>query len=130
MRWLFTLISACEVKIHDIIEVLKKEEEFEARKLSFLTHRRSAQYKRKITTMKRQIIKNWLSLHSDLIESLITSDKEKNKMIKLLYTWKDVFMNDVRDMSTTDLMKHKILIYRHYVLKETKTRLYTKTEKN
>ena len=50
------------------------------------------------------------------MESGITvgPQEEKEKVIRLLYHWRDVFVEEMEDLPTTDLVVDKIPTYRHY----------------
>ena len=56
--------------------------------------------------------------------------EEKKEAACLLYTWRDLFADDIKDMPVTDLSVHRIPIYRGAQPRRAKDRLYTKEERD
>ena len=111
--------STISIQMHD------EERVFEKDRMSFSTKRRSTKSRRKLLTKISQKFDLWLKSFSDLMRDLIIIEQKKHQVLCLLKTWKDIFVINIRDMSSTNLIKHKILIYQHIISRMTKSILYT-----
>ena len=114
--------STISIQMHD------KEKVFEKNKMSFSTKKRSTKSRRKLLTKTSQKFDLWLKSFSNLMRDLIIIEQKKHQVLCLLKIWKNIFVINIRDMSFTDLIKHKIFTYQHIILRVTKSILYTTKE--
>lgn len=105
----------------------EEEEEFGSARLGFPTLRRPAQFRREIdTTANDHDIEVWFQQSGLEIGEM--PDEERRSSLRLLYTWRDLFVRDVRDMPATDLIEHRIPIYEYAEPKAANPQLYTPEE--
>jgi hypothetical protein len=97
--------------------------------IGFPTERRSFNYKREIDKQSEdKKINQWFEANKITIG--LTNEEEQKKAKRLLYTWRDLFCNAVRDLQQTDLMSHKIPTWRDTIPVRAKEKLYTPEEIN
>ena len=89
-------------KLHPIAE---EEEEFGAGQLGFPTDRRPNDYRRSLATPTTQEIETWFLKWKGTI-GMVSTPGLLEKIKQMLYTWRDLFVEDVRDMPATDLLEH------------------------
>ena len=70
----------------------------------------------------------WMKLYLNLIENLAEMLKQWKRVVQLLYIWKDLFVTEIKDMLTTDMIEHWIFTYHNIILKIVQQTLYTQQE--
>ena len=110
------------MQIHDEKKIFEKE------RMSFFIKRRSAESRKKLLTKTSKKFSLWLKTFSDLMRDLIVTNQKKHEVHCLLETWKNVFVTNIRDMSSTNLIEHKIPTYQHIIPRVVKFVLYTAKE--
>ena len=67
--------------------------------------------------------------HNRLVENTIKYQSvEWKKTIKLFYIWRDLFVEDVNNISQTDFLIHQILTYSDSIFKAARISLYNLQE--
>jgi len=98
--------------------------------LGFLTYRRLAESLRTMNrTSSEEEILEWFNQGEGKkiqIGEQLTKE-EKSQALRLLYTWRDRFCNDVKKLPTTDLIEHRIPTIRCHPVR-LKPKLYTQKE--
>ena len=111
-------------------EYSKDEEDaaFGGVRLGFPTQRRPRTHRREMLQESSYEFKTWINKYPDMIGPLVITAEDKDKVMRLLETWKDIFCERIKDMPATDLMYHRIPTYKNAVPKVTKPPLYTPEE--
>lgn len=90
----------------------RREEIFGKNCLGFPTRRVVSDYRRKMSTVSEGGVQEWLkSQHEDFAVASMATDEERSRIGRLLFTWKDLFVESVRHMPATDLVTHDIPTY-------------------
>ncbi len=109
----------------------EKEKEFDREYLDFLTKRRSCNYRwemLKKESEKVDLFRQWVKNFSQMIEEM-TDIKTRKIMTKTLLTiWKDIFVTNICNMLSTDLVEHRISTYSKMQSQQAKSSLYTSKE--
>ena len=109
--------------------MLKKVEEPEVEEFGHIveypTICRLTSYRRSIASSASEI-PTWFEAYKISLGEQLTA--EKKEAACLLYTWRDLFANDIKDMPVTNLLVYRIQIYRGTQPRRAKDRLYTKEE--
>jgi hypothetical protein len=58
----------------------------------------------------------------------LTTEEDQVKALQVLYTWHDLFVSDVQDIPTTNLIEHHIPTYTNAHLKAATLQLFTEEE--
>jgi len=99
-------------------------------RLGFPTHRRPAKRLRTMDrTSSEEEILEWFNQGEGKkiqIGEQLTKE-EKSRALRLLYTWRDRFCNDVKKLPVTDLIEHRIPTIRCHPVRS-KPKLYTQKE--
>lgn len=72
----------------------------------------------------------WVRQYPNLFGEIISSDEERTRVMLVLYTWKNIFVIDPREMPATDLVVHRIPTYPHMKPNGCKPKLYTQEERD
>ena len=105
-----------------------EEEDFEAQKLGFPTTRRPEAYRRTMVEQPDEDFEQWMSKFPNIVGNLATTDDQVKRAKCLIATWKDIFVENIRDMPKTDLIEHRIPLYRDAIPNVAKPVLYTQEE--
>ena len=105
-----------EAEVFAAKEISEKKAEFESKILEFSTDQHSHIYKRKLITTEINMIV-WTKLYFNLIKNLAETSEQWERVAWLLYTWKDLFVIKIRDMSATDMIEHQIFMYHNIISK-------------
>lgn len=105
-----------------------EEEEFGQQSLGFPTSRRPTAYRRTMVKQADESFEKWIQKFPKMIGELVTTDEQKRKVNCLIATWRDVFVENIRDMPKTDLIEHRIPIYQDAIPSVAKPVLYTQEE--
>ena len=109
-------------------QMTEEDEVFGNYKLGFPTDRRPKDYRRPIATAGTPEGEKWLLRFPDLLGPTIETDEERQKASLLFQTWRDLFVEDVREMPATDLIEHYIPTYANTIPVVAKPVLYTAEE--
>jgi len=109
------------------IAVLTEEKLF-GKILPYPTDRRPAAYRRELKGPEEEEAAGiWFATRKiTLVQKL--NEKEKKRAMLLLYTWKEVFANALRDMPVTDLVEHQIPVLPGSRSRRARDKIYTKEE--
>ncbi len=90
----------------------KKNQEHESyrfrKSIKFSTKRRSQ--KRDLSIDDQITVNEWFNVFDIIIESMIRTSEQQNKVKRLFYTWRDCFAMKMTNIKTTNLMKHLIVL--------------------
>ena len=115
-----------------VVSELREAEEAEVKEFGHIreypTMRRPTSYRRAIMSSASGIPTWFAASKIELGEQLTVEQKEEAAC--LLYTWKDLFADQIRDMPVTDLLVHRIPVYQGAQPRRAKDRLYTKEERD
>lgn len=115
-----------------VVPMIPEEElEYGLAHLGFPTTRRPGQYRRELKACPEgdKDFDAWISRFPQMIGELVDTPEKIQKAKSLLYTWKDAFVESIRDMKFTDMMTHRIPTYANVVPKISKPVLYTEEER-
>lgn len=80
--------------------------------IGYPTLRRPKDYERQIDTATPQkVIAEWFEGSGVTIEAGAASEEERRRARQLLFTWKDLFCNDLRKVPVCELIRHYIPTY-------------------
>ena len=96
--------------------------------LKFPTKRRPTSYRRPMISSVSGIPAWFAASRIELGPGLTQVQRQEAE--RLLYTWKDLFANKVKDMPVTDLLVHRIPVYEGAQPSRAKDKLYTKEERD
>jgi len=96
--------------------------------LGFPTKRRPASYRRPIMDSVSGI-PTWFATSEIQLGASLTIEQRREGE-KLLYTWKELFADNIRDMPVTDLVVHRIPVHYGAQPRRAKKKLYTKKERD
>lgn len=105
-----------------------EEDEFGTQRLGFPTERRPRSYRRKMKINCDDTDDAWISTFPKLIGELAQTPEQIHKARLLIATWRDLFVENIRDMPKTDLIEHRIPMYNDAVPNVAKPVLYTSEE--
>lgn len=105
-----------------------EKQEFETGYLGFSIKRRSTDYRRELLTIDSERGKELMKKYPKMCDEVASTDEQRNRILRLVSTWADVFCENVKDMPKTDLVEHRIPTYRAIVPKAARSKLYTKEE--
>lgn len=99
--------------------------------IGFPTTRRVADgYRRQLSGDSEELVRSWAdNMPEGFLGDCLTTEEERMKAARLLYTWRDLFTNSVSDMPATDLVKHEIPTRPQSRPKTANMPLYTEEEK-
>ena len=109
---------------HDL-NVSKKKKIFDHNQFKFLIERRFEQYRRSLLTTDSSTFIEWIKKFSKMIECTIETKNQRKQTQLLFETWKNLFVKDVRNMSSIDLLEHHISTYANAISVIAKSILYT-----
>ncbi|RDW59800.1 hypothetical protein BP6252_12887 [Coleophoma cylindrospora] len=107
----------------------EEEEAFGEYGKGFPTERRPAEYRRSLSAAGTLECKSWSDQHSGLVGDKVQSDEDHEKLARVLYTWKDIFITEIKDLPRTDIIEHKIPTRQDAVPYVEAPILYTNEEK-
>ena len=96
--------------------------------LKFPTKRRPTSYRRPMISSASGIPAWFAASRIELGPGLTQVQRQEAE--RLLYTWKDLFADKVKDMPVTDLLVHRIPVYEAAQPSRAKDKLYTKEERD
>ncbi|RDI83557.1 hypothetical protein Vi05172_g6513 [Venturia inaequalis] len=112
----------------------QEEFAFGNRWLGFPTSRRPQAHRRVFLTTRTEDEKNamdeWFTKFPDIIGELADTAEKMDRARSLIWTWRHLFITDVRDMPATDLIIHRIPTYEGAVPRIAKPKLYTAEEED
>lgn len=87
----------------------RRRQHFGRDSLGFPVTRRANEFRRTISTEEDETIADWIrGFHCEFASAPMASPEEKLAIHRLLYTWRDRFINDVRQIPATNLIKLSI----------------------
>lgn len=106
----------------------QEEVEFGSEKLGFPTLRRVAPHRRPLSTIINERATELVDRFPEMCGPCAETPEQKEAVMKLIATWDDLFVEDIRSMPTTDLVTHLIPTYQDAIPRMTRPRLYTAEE--
>lgn len=111
----------------------QEEFAFGNRWLGFPTTRRPCSHRQaapaeNLTGNDKIAMEEWFSKFPDIIGDMADTAERVAKARALIWTWRHLFVTDVRDMPATDLIIHRIPTYEGAVPRIAKPKLYTAEE--
>lgn len=103
-----------------------EEERAYGMRLGFPTTRRPISYKRLLVDATEAEMLEWK--YNEMIGDTIDSEEKRTMVRRLLFTWRDLFVEDPEVMPVTDLVIHTIPTYDHIRPIWSKDRLYSQQE--
>ena len=103
---------------------LEEDESFKKDHLNFSTQKRSSKYRRSLLTTDISKFESWFIRFSDMFDSTLKNAKQIQKVKIFFETWKNLFVENVKHMSVTDLIEHHIFTYSNSVFVVTRSVLY------
>ena len=100
--------TACRTK-PSVQPITKEEQEYGTGQLGFPTRRQAADYWRPLSEVGQQEIKEWVEIWTGTIGE--AAGPRTDEVKHLLYTWRELFVDDIKEMLPTDLVEHRILTY-------------------
>lgn len=97
-------------------------------RLGFPTERRPCHYRRTMLEEIPEGFEEWFNPFSDMVGEQVTTHKQLHAVKRLIATWRDLFVSDIRQMPQTDLISHRIPTYRNAIPRVSKPVLYTDEE--
>ena len=115
---------------YDKLQDNEKEEKVFGKVLQFPTARRPLNYRRELKDKSEAAeAAAWFATRKITMGERLTKE-EKEEAILLLYTWKDAFANELKDMPVTDLVEHQIPVWPGAQPRRAKDKVYTKEEQD
>lgn len=103
-------------------------EEFGSQILGFPTERRPTSYRRQLLSQTTDSFDKWIEGFPKMIGELAKTPEQIEQARSLLATCQDIFVENIRDMPKTDLIEHRIPIYRDAMPSVAKPVLYSSEE--
>ena len=115
---------------YDKRQIFQTEEELFGKILPFPTDRRPASYRRKLKEEEEEeAAAAWCATREITLGEKL-KEKERKRAMLLLYTWKDVFANALKDMPVTDLVEHQIPVKPGSQPQRAHKKIYSKEERD
>ena len=102
----------------------EENKSFEKNHLNFLIQRKSLKYRRSLFTTNTSEFKIWFAKYLNIFDSTLKNAKQIQKIKLLFEIWKNLFIEDVKHMSITNLIEHHIFIYSNLIFIITRSILY------
>jgi hypothetical protein len=118
--------SGWKEKTNTLDPIAEEEHEFREKHLGFTTDCRPDSYRRTISEASTPDIDVWFTSWTRTVGE--TAVEHKDAIKRMLYTWRDFSVDDVRDMRSTDLLEHRIPTYSHSKPRTANPQLYTQEE--
>ena len=96
--------------------------------LRFPTQRRPADYRCELI-ISANGISTWFESSGIKLGASLTTD-ERQRAQQLLYTWRDRFVRQLKDMPVTDLVEHRIPVHQGAQPTRARDKIYTKEERD
>jgi hypothetical protein len=96
--------------------------------LQFPTQRRPVDYRRTLMSSATGI-PTWFEVSGIKLGTKLTAEQHE-AVVKLLFTWKDLFASQIGEMPVTDLVEHCIPVYPYMQPRRTKDKIFTKEERD
>ncbi len=90
---------------------------------AFSIERRSQ--RRELSIEDQTVIEKWFNVFDIIIESMIKTSKQRKKIKRLFYTWRNCFVMKMIDIKIIDLMKHSIIFKSKFKSVKKKISKYT-----
>jgi len=115
---------------YDRSPVVQTEEEVFGKIFQFPMARRPVSYRREMKSEVEEVkAAAWFATRKIALGKRL-KEEEKKKAMLLLYTWKDAFANDLKDMPITDMVEHQIPVWPGAQPRRAKDKVYTKEEQD
>jgi hypothetical protein len=106
----------------------EKKKSYKFKKFTtFSIERRSQRWKLNIEN--QTMIEKWFNVFNIIIEIMIKTSKQREKVKRLFYTWRKCFVMKMIDIKIIDLMKHSIVLKSSFKLIKEKISRYISKER-
>jgi hypothetical protein len=87
-----------------------EDEVYGAKALDFPTARRPREFRLALSDVDSAVIDTWAKENPHFVGDAAITEAMRHAAFRLLYTWRGIFVKDLRDLPATDLIEHRIPI--------------------